>query len=59
MWRANCNIQLVIDHHACLLAKYERKVEKISSVARNAIENAVGHVTDNSSRKSVLQISFS
>ena len=31
----------------------------MSSVARNAIENAAGHVTDNSSRKSVLQISFS
>ena len=28
MWRANCNIQLVIDHHACLLAKYEGEVEK-------------------------------
>ena len=29
MWRANCNIQLVIYHRACVdLAKYERKVEK-------------------------------
>ena len=37
-WRANCDIQLVTDHHACVeyLAKYASKAERMSSVARDA-----------------------
>ena len=37
-WRANCDIQLIIDHNACIeyLVKYVSKPEKLSSIARNA-----------------------
>ena len=44
-WRANCDIQLIIDHHACVeyLAKYASKGEKISSVARDALVNVISN----------------
>ena len=60
VWRANCDIQLVIDHHACIeyLAKYAAKAEKLSSVARDAFENVVGDVSEKSFPKSVLQKLF-
>ena len=37
-WRANCDIQVIIDYHSCLeyIAKYASKAEKISSVAKEA-----------------------
>ena len=40
-WRANCDIQLVKDCHACVeyLAKYSTKTEKMSSTARHVFEN--------------------
>lgn len=37
-WRANCDIQIVIDYHACLeyLVKYTSKAEKASTVVKNS-----------------------
>ena len=59
-WRANCDIQLVIDHYACIeyLARYAAKAEKLSSIARGKFENVVGDVSEKSSPKSVLQKLF-
>ena len=59
-WRANCDIQLVLDHHACIeyLTKYAAKAEKLLSIARDAFENVVGDVSEKSSPKSVLQKLF-
>ena len=40
-WRANCDIQVIIDYHSCMeyIAKYASKAEKISSVAREAFQS--------------------
>ena len=56
-WRANCDIQLIIDHHACIeyLAKYASKGEKMSSVARDAFVNVVSRLRDDSSPKSAIR----
>ena len=56
-WRANCDIQLVIDHHACIeyLAKYAAKSEKMTSVARDAFVNVVGKLSDSSSPKAAVR----
>ena len=37
-WRANCDINVVIDYHSCIeyLTKYALKAEKLSNVARDA-----------------------
>ena len=42
-WRANCDIQVIIDYHSCLecIAKYASKSEKISSVAKEAFTSVV------------------
>ena len=55
-WRANCDIQLVIDHRACVeyLEKYAAKAQKLSSIARDALENFVGYVSEKSSNKAIL-----
>lgn len=47
-WRANCDIQIVIDYHACLeyLVKYTSKAEKASSVVKNAFTNVVNKIND-------------
>jgi hypothetical protein len=38
-WRANCDIQLIIDYHACIeyLAKYASKAEKMSQVTKEKV----------------------
>lgn len=56
-WRANCDIQLVIDHHACIeyLAKYASKGEKLSSVVRDAFVNVVSKLSDYSDPKSAIK----
>ena len=47
-WRENCDIQIILDHNACLnyIAKYASKAEKISDVAKEAfisvMKNASG-----------------
>ena len=56
-WRANCDIQLVIDHHACVeyLAKYAAKGEKMTSVARDAFVNVVSNLSCDSSPKAAIR----
>lgn len=56
-WRANCDIQLIIDHHAYIeyLAKYASKSEKMSSVARDAFVNVVNNISKISSSRSVIR----
>ena len=52
-WRANCDIQLILDHHACIeyLAKYASKGENMSSVVRDAFVSVVNKLTDESDPK--------
>ena len=42
-WRANCDINVVIDYHSCVeyLTKYASKAEKLSNVARDAFVSVV------------------
>ena len=49
-WRANCDIQIIVDYQACLeyLVKYASKGEKASSVLNNAFNNVVQKLTDTS-----------
>ena len=44
-WRANCDIQVIIDYHSCLeyIAKYASKGEKMSSVAKDAFTSILTH----------------
>ena len=55
-WRANCDIQLIIDHHACIeyLAKYASKAEKLSSVARDAFINVISNTSENSNPQNLI-----
>ena len=56
-WRANCDIQLVIDHHACIeyLAKHAAKSEKMTSVARDAFVNVASKLSGSSSPKAAVR----
>ena len=56
-WRANCDIQLVIDHHACIeyLAKYASKAEKMSSIVNETFKSVVSKADYNSDPKSVIR----
>ena len=44
-WRANCDIQVILDYHSCLeyIAKYASKCEKLSSVAKEAYQGVPLH----------------
>ena len=56
-WRANCDIQIVIDYHACLeyLVKYTSKAEKASSVVKNAFTNIITKINDTTDTPSALK----
>ena len=56
-WRANCDIQIVIDYHACLeyLVKYTSKAEKASSVVKNAFTNIITKMNDTTDTPSALK----
>lgn len=58
--QANCDTQLLISPHAYLedLAKYAAKVDKVSSIACDVFGKVGGHVTNNSSGKSVAKKLF-
>jgi len=45
--RANCNIQIILDHNACLnyIAKYASKAEEISDVAENAFTSVMKNLS--------------
>ena len=49
-WRANCDIQIVIDYYACVeyLVKYTSKSETVSSVVKSAFTNVVSSLTGSS-----------
>ena len=49
-WRANCDIQVVIYHHACVeyLAKNAAKGERRSSVLKDTINTIMQKVDNNS-----------
>lgn len=46
-WRANCDIQVIIDYHSCLeyIAKYASKGEKMSSVARDVFTSILNETS--------------
>ena len=48
VWRANCDIQIVVDYSACLeyLVKYISKAERISSVVIIVFTNIVTNLTE-------------
>ena len=56
-WRANCDIQVIIDHHACAeyLTKYAAKGEPRSSVL-GAFNGVIGSNNDLDSEKAVKKI---
>ena len=58
-WRANCDIQVIIDYHSCLeyIAKYASKGEKMSSVAKDAFTSVLANsqIVDNG-RKAIRKI---
>lgn len=56
-WRANCDIQIILDYHACLeyLVKYTSKAEKMSSVVKSAFTNVVNKMTDTSDVDSTIK----
>ena len=45
-WRANCNINIIIDYHSCVeyLTKYASKAEKLSTVVRDAFTSVVSNL---------------
>ena len=54
-WRANCDMQVIIDYHSCLeyIAKYASKCEKLSSVAKEAFTSVVSQT--NSDNKMAIK----
>jgi len=56
-WRANCDIQVVIDYHSCLeyIAKYASKCEKMSSVAKDAFTSVLINYHNVSSGKEAIR----
>lgn len=48
-WRANCDIQVVLDHYACVeyLTKYAAKGEPRSPLLKTAFNSIVSHVQSN------------
>ena len=56
-WRANTDIQPIIDYTACLeyLAKYASKPEKLSDVVRDAFVHVVDNLKGTEHIKSVIQ----
>ena len=56
-WRANCDIQVIIDYHSCLeyIAKYASKAEKISSVVIEAFTSVLCESSNQNNSKSTLR----
>ena len=56
-WRANIDIQPIIDHNACLeyIAKYASKAEKLSTVVRDAFVNVIGNLKTTDSTHKVIR----
>lgn len=56
-WRANCDIQVIIDYHSCLeyIAKYASKSEKMSSVAKDAFKSVLARPCYSDNAKTAIQ----
>ena len=56
-WRANIDIQPIIDHHACLeyIAKYASKAEKISDVVKDAFNKVMTQTTETDSGARIIR----
>lgn len=56
-WRANCDIQPILDYHACLqyLAKYASKGEKVSSVIKDAFMSVSSKTSNTDSSRRIIQ----
>ena len=56
-WRANIDIQPIIDSNACLeyISKYATKAEKVSDVAREAFNNVLCNVNQNDNGPSIIR----
>ena len=59
-WRANCDINVIIDYHSCVeyLTKYASKGERLSSVVRDAFVSVVSkldpHADGNNTVKKLM-----
>ena len=56
-WRANCDIQVVIDYHACVeyLAKYAAKTESRSHLLKQAFSDIVHNSQMNANAASIIK----
>lgn len=56
-WRANCDIQIVIDYHACVeyLAKYAAKSETKSHLLKHAFSTIVHNSQVNTNASSIIK----
>ena len=56
-WRANCDIQVVIEHYACVeyLSKYAAKGEPRSPLLKQAFNSIVQNVPNNSQPQKVIK----
>ena len=56
-WRANCDIQVVIDHYACVeyLTKYAAKGEPRSPILKQAFNSIVQNVDSNTEPRRVIK----
>ena len=56
-WRANCDIQVVIDHYACVeyLTKYAAKCEPRSPILKQAFISIVQNVDSNTDPRRVIK----
>ena len=57
-WRANCDIQVIIDYHSCLeyIAKYASKGETMSSVAKNAFTSVLSDPENVDANRAIKKI---
>ena len=56
-WRANCDIQVVTDYHACVeyLAKYAAKSETRSHLLKQIFDNIVKNSEDNTDASRIVK----
>ena len=56
-WRANCDIQVILDYHACVeyLCKYAAKGEPRSNMLKNAFNSVVQHVNSSANPLKVMK----
>lgn len=57
-WRANCDIQVIIDYHSCLeyIAKYASKGETMSSVAKDAFTSVLSDPENVDANRAIKKI---